>query len=75
MGPSSPALLEVLMWRIVGSPCLFLETLILPRVGLELRQAALPFRSVYVADRWVRAWPSYGTMCSPSPFGKPSGNT
>ena len=32
------------------------------------------FGSADVAESWVRAWPIYRTMCSPSRLGKPSGN-
>ena len=44
---------------------------------LRLRRitaAPCPFGSASVADSWARAWPSYLASCSPSRFGKTSGN-
>ena len=40
----------------------------------RITAAPCPFGSASVADSWARAWPSYRASCSPSRFGKTSGN-
>ena len=40
----------------------------------RITAAPCPFGSASVADSWARAWPSYLASCSPSRFGKTSGN-
>ena len=45
-----------------------------PRRLRRITAAPCPFGSASVADSWARAWPSYLASCSPSRFGKTSGN-